>query len=197
VAKKYLALVVEDDPDLSTIFASALKSAGFDEIEVINDGGKALARLAEVAPHIVILDLHLPHLSGANALRQIHADRRLIDTRVVICTADAAMANELGKQADLVLLKPVMFSQMRDLAIRLVPGVATPRTPPAGTQPPAIPPAAEPAAPSSNGGGGAAAAPDTKSPGEPETKAQADPPAGAAGKSDATPGPESGRPPAP
>lgn len=130
MAKKYLALVVEDDTDLSTIFASALKSAGFEEVEVINDGGKALARLAEIIPHIVILDLHLPHLSGANALRQIHADRRLIDTRVVICTADAAMANELSKQADLVLLKPVMFSQMRDLAIRLVPGVAAPRTPP-------------------------------------------------------------------
>ena len=120
--KKYLALVVEDDPDLSAIFASALQSAGF-ETEIITDGGKALARLVEVVPSLVILDLHLPHLSGANALRQIQADRRLLETRVVICTADAAMADELRNQADLVLLKPVMYSQMRDLAARLVPGV--------------------------------------------------------------------------
>jgi CheY-like chemotaxis protein len=150
VAKKYLALVVEDDPDLSTIFASALESAGF-EVEVINDGGKALARLVDVVPHLVILDLHLPHLSGANALRQIHADRRLIETRVVICTADAAMASELGKQADLVLLKPVMYSQMRDLAIRLVPGVQGPgSTPPEGTPNPGANDGSEASKPSSS-----------------------------------------------
>jgi CheY-like chemotaxis protein len=172
VAKKYLALVVEDDPDLSTIFASALESAGF-EVEVISDGGKALARLVEVVPHLVILDLHLPHLSGANTLRQIHADRRLIETRVVICTADAQMANELGKQADLVLLKPVMYSQMRDLAIRLVPGVQGPgSTPPDGTPNPAASdgqdkPADKPDAPASG--------PDTPAdPSGPKT----DPPAG-------------------
>jgi CheY-like chemotaxis protein len=122
VSKKYLAFVIEDDPDLSVIFAAALQSAGF-ETEIINDGGKALARLAEQAPSLVILDLHLPHLSGVNALRQIHSDRQLLNTRVVVCTADAAMADELREQADLVLLKPVTYSQLRDLAIRLVPGV--------------------------------------------------------------------------
>lgn len=122
--KKYLALVVEDDPDLSIIYASALRSAGF-EVEIINDGGKALARLAEVIPKLVILDLHLPHLSGTNTLRQIQSDPRLLDTRVVICTADAAKADELRDQADLVLVKPVTYSQLRDLAIRLVPSVQT------------------------------------------------------------------------
>jgi CheY-like chemotaxis protein len=122
VSKTYLAFVIEDDPDLSVIFAAALQSVGF-ETEIIADGGKALARLAEQAPSLVILDLHLPHLSGVNALRQIHSDRQLLNTRVVVCTADAAMADELRDQADLVLLKPVTYSQLRDLAVRLVPGV--------------------------------------------------------------------------
>jgi DNA-binding response OmpR family regulator len=122
MSRTYLALVIEDDPDISVIFASALQSAGF-ETEIIHDGGKALARLAEVAPSLVILDLHLPHLSGANALRQIQADRRLLNTRVVVCTADRAIADELRNKADMVIVKPVTFSQLRDLAIRLVPGV--------------------------------------------------------------------------
>lgn len=117
---KPLALIVEDNIDLAAILASALQAADF-EVETIHDGGKALARLAEVVPALVILDLHLPHLSGANALRQIQSDRRLLNTRVVIATADAAMADELRDKADLVLLKPVSISQIRDLAARLVP----------------------------------------------------------------------------
>jgi CheY-like chemotaxis protein len=117
---KPLALIVEDNLDLAQIMALALQSAGF-EVEMIHDGGKALDRLAEIIPALVILDLHLPHLSGVNALRQIQSDRRLLNTRVVIATADAAMADELRDKADLVLLKPVSVNQIRDLAMRLVP----------------------------------------------------------------------------
>lgn len=124
---KPLALIVEDNIDLAAILASALQMVGF-EVETIHDGGKALARLAEIVPSLVILDLHLPHLSGANALRQIQSDRRLLNTRVVIATADAAMADELRDKADLVLLKPVSISQIRDLAVRLVPSIATEQT---------------------------------------------------------------------
>jgi two-component system, cell cycle response regulator DivK len=117
---KPLALIVEDNLDLASIMALALQSANF-EVEMIHDGGKALDRLAEIVPALVILDLHLPHLSGVNALRQIQSDPRLLNTRVVIATADAAMADELRDKADLVLLKPVSVAQIRDLATRLVP----------------------------------------------------------------------------
>ncbi|MBN1310904.1 MAG: response regulator [Anaerolineae bacterium] len=123
---KPLALIVEDNPDLASILTMALQSVGF-EVEEIHDGGKALARLAEIVPALVILDLHLPHLSGTNALRQIQSDTRLLNTRVVIATADAAMADELRDQADLVLLKPLSVSQIRDLAVRLVPSVKLPQ----------------------------------------------------------------------
>lgn len=121
---KPLALIVEDNIDLAAILASALQTSGF-EIETIHDGAKALARLAEITPALVILDLHLPHLSGTNVLRQIQTDRRLLNTRVVIATADAAMADELRDKADLVLLKPVSIAQIRELVSRLVPSVYT------------------------------------------------------------------------
>lgn len=117
---KPLALIVEDNVDLAAILALALQSSGF-EVETIHDGAKALARLAEIVPALVILDLHLPHLSGANMLRQIQTDTRLLNTRVVIATADAAMADELRDKADLVLLKPVSIAQIRELASRLIP----------------------------------------------------------------------------
>ncbi|MBN1430880.1 MAG: response regulator [Anaerolineae bacterium] len=135
---KPLALVIEDNLDLAAILTVALQSVDF-EVETIHDGGKALARLAEVVPALVILDLHLPHLSGTNALRQIQSDQRMLNTRIVIATADAAMADELRDQADLVLLKPVSVSQIRDLAIRLVPSVKPPQEP-GGSEPAESPP---------------------------------------------------------
>ena len=53
------ALIVEDDKDLSTIFSIALQEADF-ETEIVSTGDKALERLADIVPDVVVLDLHLP-----------------------------------------------------------------------------------------------------------------------------------------
>lgn len=118
--KQPLALIIEDDASLSVIFAQALQQAGFDT-EVIEDGNAALTRLAKTVPVVVVLDLHLPHVSGDKILRQIRADERLAQTRVMLATADAQMAERLRGDSDLVLLKPISFTQLRELATRLRP----------------------------------------------------------------------------
>ena len=118
------ALIIEDDSDLAFIFAQALEAAGF-ATGIIQDGDHALARLAVATPDVVVLDLHLSHVSGADILRQIRADERLTQTRVIVATADPRMADMLQDQPDLVLLKPISFSQLRDLAARLVSTAST------------------------------------------------------------------------
>lgn len=115
-----LALIIEDDEYLADIFSLTLQEAEF-EIEVVKDGQAALTRLAAVTPALVVLDLHLPYLSGEKILRQIRADKRLAGTRVMVTTADAIMAENLREEADLVLLKPISPVQLRDLARRLHP----------------------------------------------------------------------------
>src|SRR5688572_4122012 len=97
--KSYSALVVEDDKDICFIFGEALRSVGF-EVEIVHDGGKGLSRLAETTPHLLVLDMHLPHISGLNLLRQIHTEPRLLPTRVIVATADPALVKELQGQAD-------------------------------------------------------------------------------------------------
>jgi CheY-like chemotaxis protein len=115
-----LALIIEDDADLSTIFAQALQAAEF-ETEIAEDGQVATTRLNETIPSVVVLDLHLPHVSGRDILDQIRTDPRLKDTRVMLATADPAMAETLRTEADLILIKPISFGQLRDLAKRLRP----------------------------------------------------------------------------
>lgn len=116
------ALIVEDDNDLAIIFSMALQEAGF-ETQIVRAGDTALMWLSSSIPEIVVLDLHLPRVSGDTILKQIRADARLANTKVIITTADPRMAETLEDKADLVLLKPVGFSQLRDLATRL--GFAT------------------------------------------------------------------------
>jgi two-component system, OmpR family, response regulator len=118
---KPLALIIEDEEMLSTIFEQALSMADY-ATEVLRDGQLAQVRLAaDPVPDVITLDLHLPGVSGEELLRQINEDGRFANTRVIIATADARMGEYLDRKADLVLIKPIRFSQLRDLAARLRP----------------------------------------------------------------------------
>jgi CheY-like chemotaxis protein len=116
------ALIIEDDEDLANIFAEALRGVGF-EVEHVADGKKAEERLKSGAvPYLVLLDMHLPHISGADLLTNIiKQDERFAKTTVIITTADARMGEAYVDQVDFVLIKPISFVQLRDLTARLKP----------------------------------------------------------------------------
>lgn len=114
------ALIVEDDIAQASIFEQALQMADF-ETQIITDGQAALDALQTVTPALVVLDLHLPTVSGAEILHAIRAEPRLAGARVMLATANPLAAESLRGSSDLVLLKPISFSQLRDLAHRLHP----------------------------------------------------------------------------
>lgn len=116
---KPLALIIEDDPDISFLFSRTLTSAGF-ETEIVSAGDVALERLSSVTPDVVTLDLHLPGTSGEKVLRYIRGEARMADTKVIVITAYRHLTDALDVEADLVLIKPIGLEQLRDLASRLV-----------------------------------------------------------------------------
>jgi CheY-like chemotaxis protein len=118
-----LALIVEDDEDLASIFAEALRGVGFD-VELVADGRAAEERLKTgVPPFLILLDMHLPHISGADLLTNvIKKDERFEKSVVIITTADARMGEAYTEQVDFVMIKPISFVQLRDLTNRLKPG---------------------------------------------------------------------------
>ncbi len=116
-----LALIIEDDEDLASIFAEALRGVGF-EVEHVADGKIAQERLKnKEAPYLILLDMHLPHVSGADLLMDMKNDERFNDTIIIITTADARMGETYGEKADFVMIKPISFVQLRDLTSRLKP----------------------------------------------------------------------------
>lgn len=113
-----LALIVEDNIELGTIYAAALESADF-EIEHIIDGRKALERLEELVPSLIILDMNLPHVSGHYIYKKVRSDDRFLKTPIIIATANALIADALGNEiaaTDKLMIKPVSPSQLRTTA---------------------------------------------------------------------------------
>lgn len=113
-----IALIVEDNIELGTIYAAALESADF-EIEHIVDGRKALERLEELVPALIILDMNLPHVSGHYIYKKVRSDDRFLKTPVIIATANALIADALGGEiaaTDKLMIKPVSPSQLRTTA---------------------------------------------------------------------------------
>lgn len=116
---KPLALIIEDDANLSRIFSLSLQTDF--ETEVYGDGSTAFMRMANVQPALVVLDLNLPGVQGKDILNDIRADQRLAETHVILCTADERQAELLREIADIVMLKPVSPAQLRQIAARFIP----------------------------------------------------------------------------
>jgi DNA-binding response OmpR family regulator len=112
------ALVIEDDHDQSLIFAEALRAAGY-EPEIVRDGKAALTRLEATAPSLVVVDLHIPRVLGKELLMYIRTEERLSGTHVILASGDYHLSQSLTSQADVVLLKPIGFEQLRDIAARM------------------------------------------------------------------------------
>jgi DNA-binding response OmpR family regulator len=118
--EKPKALIVEDSLELIAMFAQALLEAGY-EVACLTDGESAQAYLATTIPDLLLLDLHLPHISGEQLITQVRQEARFRQTRIIIVSADYRRGDELQELADLVLQKPVSYQQLRDLSNRFAP----------------------------------------------------------------------------
>lgn len=83
-------LVVEDDPTVSEVLLAYLTRAGY-RTQHVSDGAEALTTWSRFVPHVVILDLMLPTVSGLEVLRR---RRELADDAAVI------VLSALGEEED-------------------------------------------------------------------------------------------------
>ncbi|HEU0292804.1 MAG TPA: response regulator [Anaerolineales bacterium] len=114
-----LALIFEDDPKQKIVFERALQLAGF-ATEAVMDGLQARSRISGTPPALILLDIHLPYISGLEIMELIRADSRWAEIPVIVATADIFHARELEGQVQ-VLVKPVGVDQLRQIASRLRP----------------------------------------------------------------------------
>jgi signal transduction histidine kinase len=103
-------LCVEDNAANLTLVEAALRSRPGWRVVPAADGRRGLALAAEHAPDVVLLDLHLPDMHGAEVLRRLRADPRTAGAAVVVISADAtprAVETLTAAGADAFLAKPL------------------------------------------------------------------------------------------
>lgn len=108
---KPFVLIVEDDRDIAALFRHVVDMVGY-RTETALNGQIAIERLSNSKPDIVILDLNLPKVSGKEILKIIRKDKRLDQTKIIVVSAHAIIANTLPIEPDLTLLKPVSIEQL-------------------------------------------------------------------------------------
>jgi PAS domain S-box-containing protein len=110
-------LYVEDNPSNITLVRRVLARRPHVRLEIVQDGGEALAAAGRLVPDLVLLDLHLPGLPGDGILAAFRgsADERLRKMPIVVVTADLTPGTErrvLEAGATLFLSKPIDVRQL-------------------------------------------------------------------------------------
>ncbi|MCB9134761.1 MAG: response regulator [Anaerolineales bacterium] len=109
-----VALIIEDDPKLGKVYEAVVQQNGYLS-EVIQLGNEALRILASFSPALILLDLHLPYVSGDEILHYIRTNAHLASIPVIILTADVLMAKKLEDLGECVVIKSYGISKLRQL----------------------------------------------------------------------------------
>lgn len=76
-------VLVEDDPLLIDIYSTKFKESGF-EVQVVDRGDAAAARILKEKPDLVVLDIVLPQQDGWEILKAVKSSDETKDVKVVI-----------------------------------------------------------------------------------------------------------------
>jgi CheY-like chemotaxis protein len=80
-------LVVDDDRDLCDLIADVLEAEGYRTRKAAN-GLEALERIQESKPHLILLDLMMPVMSGWQVVEKLKSEPEWARIPLVIITAD-------------------------------------------------------------------------------------------------------------
>lgn len=89
---------VEDDPDIREIARLALETIGGLSVEQCETGTEAIARAAQIAPDLLLLDMTMPDMDGVETLTALRNLPGFADIPAIFMTARA----QLSEQADLL-----------------------------------------------------------------------------------------------
>jgi CheY-like chemotaxis protein len=114
-------LIVDDSVVIRDLITVNLELEGF-EVVACGDGEEALARVGEVRPDVITLDVVMPHLDGFATAERLRADPATAHIPLVVVTAragaaDFARAEEIG--VDGFMAKPFEPAELVALVSRL------------------------------------------------------------------------------
>jgi DNA-binding response OmpR family regulator len=113
-SNKYVVLVADDEPSTLALLGRHLRSKGYSVLEA-TDGDQAWELAHEHLPHLVVLDVMMPGMSGWEVCRKIREAVSLAHTGVIMLTGIGETLNEMTSPlygADAHLDKPFEFAEL-------------------------------------------------------------------------------------
>ena len=79
-------LIVDNEPELTDLIKIALETLGRFRVQTENDPSRAVAAAKDFAPDLIVMDIKMPDLDGADVAIQLQAEPSLCETPIVFLT---------------------------------------------------------------------------------------------------------------
>jgi len=115
-------LIVEDEADVRTFFATALHDYGF-AVTAAAKGRHALSLLRDSEFELIILDMSLPDMDGLELIRRVRCEFPFLKVAAVSGFMGGALQREaVSSGAHLTLRKPTPPMKLRNAVYRVLDG---------------------------------------------------------------------------
>jgi DNA-binding response OmpR family regulator len=116
-------LVIDDDTGAVDAFEAMLTTRGY-VVRVARDGDAGFAAIADSAPSAVVLDLHLPTMTGLDVLRRLRGDGLNERLPVALVTGDylidERVADEIAALGAKLFFKPLWEDDLVEIVEGLI-----------------------------------------------------------------------------
>ncbi|KLU01122.1 MULTISPECIES: response regulator [Rhodopirellula] len=108
-------LVTDDDADFRGVVCEALARRGVHTAQAA-DGDEALRVIEKTAIHMVLLDVHMPRVTGLDVMRILSQRPNSMPYVLMSALMDEAIEREAARmRAYKILRKPVRLGQLREI----------------------------------------------------------------------------------
>lgn len=98
--KNTRVLIIDDEKENVRYLTTILEENGFDDIHSAFDGEEGLAKVAEVSPGLILLDLRMPKKSGIFVFNELKKSSEYQDIPVIILTGEGGFLKHLAELRD-------------------------------------------------------------------------------------------------
>src|SRR5438093_8940749 len=131
-----VVFVVDDDPGVRRLIATGLRHRFGVHAMPMAGAEEALTWALTVRPILILTDLMMPDLDGAELTRRVKADPSTADIPIVVMSGGGsnARARALAAGADEFLAKPIHFAELGEVLGRWLTGLTGPSPAPPPTR---------------------------------------------------------------
>ncbi|HZQ49924.1 MAG TPA: response regulator [Candidatus Dormibacteraeota bacterium] len=113
-------LVVDDDPDMRFMLKLLLERGGY-QVNEASDGLAALHAIRAQMPDLVLTDLRMPMMDGAELILRLRSEPPTAEMPIILITAYAVLP-DTAKLADETIPKPFAPERVVETVTRLLGG---------------------------------------------------------------------------